>query len=620
MSVINLLPSKVYNRIAAGEVVEKPSSVVKELVENSLDANASSIVIEIVSGGKTLIKVSDNGDGISKDQIKKALLSHATSKISCVDDLNDIRSLGFRGEALPSIASVSKLKITSKPRDQELGAYVTCAGGIIDGPYDVGFVDGTEIEVNNLFFNTPARERFLKTDRTEEAEISSLVQRFVLCNPNVSFKYIADGDLILQSFGDGIESAFLRVYGLDALKNCYYLNSEKNGIKIEGYVGKHHFTKSNRGYQSLFLNGRYIIDSTISSAITNAFSSYLMKRQYPFYVLSITIPSDLVDVNVHPNKLSVRFANNGIVYGTVYSVISKLLDGSKEVVEVVKMESQKGIIFTKEKEQEYVRHNNKIQFNNDDLNLHKLVFRDSGSNSIEFKEEINNKKDSVVDIFAENKAYIEKLEQEKAQKKVDNATKQESIIINRDLIFVGQALHTYLIYEDGLDLFLVDQHAAHERLIFDKLMDSFKNKSFEIQSMLIPYILTVNNLEFEFLQDKIRFLNDFGFEIEVFGRNAFKVSSIPVLLSQMNLEKFFFDILADLNQLKEINTQDLFYEKIAQKACKSAIKSGDKLSKLDIDYLTEKLKNNLSLKCPHGRPVCIKITNTEIEKWFKRIV
>ena len=335
MAKINLLSSKIYNRIAAGEVVERPASVVKELVENSLDAGATSISIEIENGGISSIKITDNGCGIEKSELKKALMPHATSKISSLKDLDNISSLGFRGEALASIASVSKITIVSKIDETELGASIYSEGGTFSEPIDCGAIKGTEITVNNLFYNTPVREKFLKTARSEESEISSMVSKFILGNTSVAFKYTADGKIVYQSYGDGFESALICIYGPQILSDCFYIDTEKNGIKIKGYLGKHHFTKGNRTYQTVFLNGRYINNQTISSAVNNAYSSYLMKRQYPFYVLSLSVPTEIVDVNVHPNKLDVRFANNQIIYGSVYSVVSKVLDGTSEVLNIV---------------------------------------------------------------------------------------------------------------------------------------------------------------------------------------------------------------------------------------------------------------------------------------------
>lgn len=620
MSKINILSSKIYNRISAGEVVERPASVVKELVENSIDAGASSIMVEIIDGGITSIKVIDNGSGIEKSQIKNAILPHATSKISKLSDLDCITSLGFRGEALASIASVSRFSIISKTKDVELGVKLYAEGGENVSVTDIGALDGTEVIVDNLFFNTPAREKFLKSPRSEEGEISSYIVRLILSNPNISFKYIADGKTIYQSFGDGLESAFVSIYGLEVVKNCFKIETEKNGIKICGYIGKHHYTKSNRSHQSIFLNGRYVINQTIASAISNAYSSYLMKRQYPFYVLSIILPAETVDVNVHPNKLDVRFSNNQIVYSTIYSVISKVLDGSSEIVNIVSNQSydktSNNNSISNDISNNYATHNYKTTLKNESFSFDKLNFCDSGTRSVSFKN-IEERKEDYVDIFAENKAYIEKLEREK-QALLEE--KQEEIRIEKQLNYIGQALNTYLIFDDGDDLIFIDQHAAHERIIFDKLKEGYLNKDIPVQPLLLPIILDVNDNELDFLLQKIDFFNKIGMEIEEFGRNSLKISSIPLILENMNVQRFFDLILHDLNSLKDLNIDDILFDKIAQKACKSAIKSGDSISQEEIKIILEQIKCNFGLKCPHGRPIAVKITRNEVDKWFKRIV
>ncbi len=629
MSVINVLTSKIYNRIAAGEVVERPASVVKELVENSLDAGADNITVEIISGGIASIKITDNGSGIEKSELKKALLPHATSKISTLSDLDNITSLGFRGEALASIASVSKLTIVSKPKNQELGASITSEGGEMGEIIDCGAVLGTEITVNNLFFNTPAREKFLKTARSEENEITSIMSKFILGNTSVSFKYIADDKVVYQSYGDGFESAISNIYSPSIINDCFYIDTIKNGITINGYIGKHHFTKGNRSYQTIFLNGRYILNQTISSAISNAYSSYLMKRQYPFYVLSISVPTEIVDVNVHPNKLDVRFTNNQIIYGSIYSVVSKVLDGSMEAISIVTDKTKNNIEYTSNISNDYVKHSVDVDTNSfnekpiDKINLGFSKLKTNVANSIEYNEEINlgNNK-SEVDIFAENKAFLEKLEKEKNLKIEFNEQKfeQQQALLERDLFYVGQVLNTYLIFDDGQDMYLVDQHAAHERILFDKLNFALKNASIVKQPLLFPFILNVNSLEFDFVLSKIDAINSLGIEISEFGSNSFKISAIPAFLSEMNIQKFFDDILGDLSALKNITLNELLTDKLAQKACKSAIKSGDSLTEFEIKSLIDKLKENIALKCPHGRPVAVKITRMEIDKWFKRIV
>lgn len=630
MSEINLLSSKIYNRIAAGEVVERPFSVVKELVENSIDAGSKNINVEISDGGKSVIRVFDDGSGIEKDQLKKALLPHATSKIATLDDLDDITTLGFRGEALASIASVSKITITSKPENQQSGARISAEGGNIGEITDDASPDGTEIVVRNLFYNTPAREKFLKTDRGEESDISAIMAKFILGNPNVAFKYVADGKVVLQSFGDGLESAMISVYGSGIIKDCFYIDSEKNGIKIKGYIGKQYFSKPNRSYQSSFMNGRFVVNQTISAAVTNAYSSYMMKRQYPFYVLSVELPPETVDVNVHPNKTDVRFSDNRIVYGAIYSVLSKVLDGSGEALNIV---IEKNSINTNDITNDYVTHNglnqssaivkeprnvkgNEKSLPYENYSYNTLLFCDSGKIDNLSVDSDNNAKPE--DIFAENKAYLESLEKKKEE--LLNKPVQQVVEIETDLRFVGQVLNTFLVFDDGNDIYFVDQHAAHERILFDKFMDQIKSGTIDVQPLLIPYIENVNQEEYTFLLDNVKAFDALGIEISDFGKNSIKISTLPTCFIDMNVKGFLFDVLSDLRGLKSLSIDNILREKIAQKACKAAIKSGDSVSDDEVVIVADAIKKNMGLKCPHGRPVVVKITRTEIDKWFKRIV
>ena len=619
---INLLSSKIYNRIAAGEVVERPFSVVKELVENSIDAAATNISIDIENGGISSITITDNGLGIEKSELKKALLPHATSKISKLKDLDNIESLGFRGEALASIASVSKISIISKPKEQESGAEIYAEGGDIFEIKDCAADNGTVISVRNLFYNTPVREKFLHTERSEENEVTSTVARFILGNPNISFRYTANGKVIYNSYGDGFKSAMACIYGVNTLDDCYYIDVEKNGIKVQGYISKQYYSKGNRSYQTAFINGRYVVNQTVVAAIANAYSAYVMKRQYPLYILNITMPTEIVDVNVHPNKLDVRFSNNQIVYGTIYSVISKVLDGSSAALNIVVEKDIKEVkpLVLPKAEKNPVNYRDEKPLKTD-FSLDTIIFKDSNTKSLSYnnvKIEEENEQSQTVDIFAENKLFLENLAKNEKQQATEVV--QTAITTDRDFKFIGQILNTYLVFEDGVDLYIADQHAAHERILFDKLNDSLKKSETVSQPLLLPYVLNVNNVEYEFLSSKIKVLNSMGIEINEFGRNAFKVSAVPTFLTDMNLQKFFDDILSDLNTLKTFTVNDILMEKLAQKACKAAIKSGDKLSDIEISTLLDKLKENIGLKCPHGRPVAVKITRMEIDKWFKRIV
>lgn len=614
MSKINVLSSKIYNRISAGEVVERPASVVKELIENSIDAGAKSITIEIIDGGLTSVKIIDDGYGMNKEDLALSILPHATSKLKDVDDLNCIKTLGFRGEALPSIASVSKLQITTKTANSEFGSRLYTEGGDDVQITETGAFDGTEVIVSNLFFNIPARSKFLKSVKGEESEITSYVSKLILANPFISFKYYANDKLIYQSFGDGFESAFVSIFGVKILNDCFYIDTEKNGIKLSGYISKHYFTKPNRGYQTACVNGRYVINQTISSAVSNAYSSYLMKRQFPFYVIYLSVPEESVDVNVHPNKLEIRFSNNQIVYSTVYSILSKVLDGRSEAVNIIVENDKKQTDLTECDKQivsEYEKHEQQKSTNV----FYDITFNDSGRTS----KPTSKKESEDFDIFLENKKYLEKLELEQ---NFNKNTKAEpiSIKIDKKLKFIGQALNTFLILEDGEDLYLIDQHAAHERLIFDSLKKNFNRKKIDVQPLILPYVIEVNDEEFSFIKSKLEFFKIFGMEIEEFGFNSYKISTIPLILSEMDIGKFFDLVLADLNQLKQLNIEDLLFDKFAQKACKSAVKAGDKLTQSEIDLIIQGVSDNLGLKCPHGRPVVVKIIRQEIDKWFKRIL
>ncbi len=623
MSRINILPKTIYNRISAGEVVDRPYSVVKELIENSIDAGSKNISIYIEKGGKQLIKIEDDGCGIEKEDLHNAFLPHATSKLCCVEDLYKISTLGFRGEALASISSVAGVRICSKTLNSDFCYEISCNGGEIGQVKECQGFDGTIIEVRNLFYNTPAREKFMKTDKGEESDISNIISKFILSNPEISFSYYIEDKLSMQSYGGGTEEALLAVYGNQTLHDCYCISTIKNGIEISGYISKPHFTKSNRTYQSVFLNGRCITNATISSAVQNAYSSYLMKRQYPFYVLYVNVPTEIVDVNVTPNKSDVRFANNQIIYGSIYSVISSVLDGRATALEI--------ITDTPEEVKESVKEelNQVAQETRDFLNsIQNTTKKEEKSIKYESIEKVLPDRitfnDSVVDsyttqsvipqiqgqdIYEENKKYLDSLNKP-VQEKIDFSFYQ----------YKGNLFNTYLIYEYGREVFLIDQHAAHERLIYDKLKKSIASHNVILQPMLVPYIWNLNMQEFAFIQEKIDYIREIGFEIEEFGTNTYKISAVPLDLQDIDLSDFLGELVSDTSSLRGIKLEELIKDRIAMQACKSAVKGGMALSQNEIDSLFESLSLNFGLKCPHGRPIAIKIEKTQIEKLFKRIV
>ncbi|MBQ3235759.1 MAG: DNA mismatch repair endonuclease MutL [Clostridia bacterium] len=631
MSKINLLDKKVYTQIAAGEVVERPSSVIKELVENSIDAGATEIKINIFGGGKDVIEVSDNGSGILKDDLLKTILPHATSKIRDIDDIVGIKTLGFRGEALASIASVSKLRITTKTEGEEIGYTMEVSGGENPEIYEAPANKGTYITVSNLFFNTPARQKFLKTVRSEENDVTDTVTRLILSNPDISFKYSIDDVEQISSYGDGIEDAVTAVYGNSFLSECIKISNYVHGVKIEGYVGKINYTKANRTYQTVILNGRYIQNQTIQSAIMNAYSGYLMKRRYPMAVLYISLPSEIVDVNVTPNKSDVRFIDNSVIYGAVYSTISKVLDGSDSALdiilpshdrllkspEMVRKEMELGI--TEEKpEITIITSKGNDKPNTSDYKYDKFDFEIFGNISAVAEDKLKSgsisqsqRSPENVDVFAENKRYIEELERKNTQS--IQPYKEEK------LKYVGQALNAFLIFERGGDLYLVDQHAAHERIIYNKLVFARATGDNPTQPLLVPYTLKVNSVEREYVNDKMSYIKGLGFDMEQTADGNFNIYEIPLELTDIELDAFFEDVLYDYSLRRE-TIPEVINEKLMQKACKSAVKAGMKLSDGEVESLMKLLNDDITLKCPHGRPIAIRITRAEIDKWFKRVL
>lgn len=686
--MINILPPEVYNRIAAGEVVDRPYSVVKELVENAIDAGATEITVEAEGGGKKLIRVTDNGSGIKKDDLKAAFLPHATSKLKTADDLAAIFTLGFRGEAVASVASVSKTTILSRAKGEE--AYsLTVEGGVFGEISPAGGAEGTVVTVENLFYNTPARLKFLKSDASEEGDITAIMARFLLSRPEISFTYLVNGKVRYRSFGDGLESALAVVYGAGTLQNCISIRAEKHGMRLFGYIGNRAYNKPNRSYQSLFLNGRYIVNQTVALAVTNAYGSYLMKRQYPFYVLFLEVPPEVVDVNVHPNKADVRFADNRIVYGTVYSVISAVLDGSSAALEYISpaisstVGKNKGAVSplpeapakapaaqpapanavseasapafkavpkpaeaplsvpaaapqTAAASQAAATPNpnepkpaakpaprmsveeakKELAFEIPKLHGRERVraLEEEKPNTFEVRSPLASSRpapqEAQEDAFEENKKYLLERDERAKQQKIDPAT----------LIFRGVLFETYLIFERGDEAYFIDQHAAHERLIYEKLKKKCEARAPLSQPMLMPYILTVNAQEFSFLTSQFEALRALGFDIDEFGGTSVKVSAVPLDLFGMDIEAFFREVLSSMESLRAIRLSDIARDKLATMACKAAVKGGERLTEEEAKRLLSDMDGDMGLKCPHGRPAVVRMKKSDFEKLFKRIV
>lgn len=673
--MIRLLAPNVYNKIAAGEVVDRPYSVVKELVENAIDAGATEITVEIEKGGKKRVRVTDNGSGIAKEDLPLAYSSHATSKLETAEDLFHIHTLGFRGEAIASVASVSHMEIVSRTEGNDAYA-LSCSGGVLGEVRPAAGANGTVVTVDDLFYNVPARLKFLKSDTAEEGDIGGFMARFLLSRPEISFTYLSDGKLKYRSFGDGLSAALVAVYGAETLKNCTEIRAEKHGIRLYGFLGNRNFYKANRTYQSLFVNGRYVVNQTVGAAVTNAYASYLMKRQYPFYVLFLEVPPEVVDVNVHPNKADVRFADNQIIYGCVYSIVSAVLDGNSKALEYIvsspkfgetaaqdtlfegdsalpqeqtegksseKLEPfstlptanaadqpmrdsssrrNDGVVQTGAPSMSYAQAKKELAF---DVSIPKgdePQFLDREKVVLEVRQPAmpslapSSMEGASVsakpqeDVFAENQRFLREQTAKMRQDRVDPAS----------LEYKGELFRTYLIYQAGDVAYFIDQHAAHERILYDRLKEAWETRSVVSQPMLIPFVLTLNGQEFAFLEKNFSVLREIGFEIEEFGDTSVRVSAVPADLMEIDLNAFFHDVLSSMESLRAIRLVDLLKDKLATAACKAAVKGGESLSLQEVRALIEQMDGDTGMKCPHGRPAVVKMKKSEFEKLFKRIV
>ena len=628
MPKINVLDSSIFNRISAGEVVEKPASVVKELVENSIDAGATSITIEIKEAGVKEIKITDNGCGIEFEDLQSAFLPHATSKIKNVEDLDGISTLGFRGEALASVGSVAMVTLQSKTKDCEFGGKIEVEGGVIGKPEIFACVEGTSISVKNLFYNVPARAKFLKSNKVEEGNITSYITRLILANPKISFKYIVDDDIIYQTNGNDLKEAIYTIYGKEAVNNIIPLKCKVGNIEVEGYICKPSFCKPNRTYQTLMINGRYVVNQLISTAVYNAYENFVMKGKFPFFVLNISIPFEDVDVNVHPNKLEVKFKPNinmfGIVNNAVANELLQLNNVFEGEIEAVRDEDAKintsfdfvkvvgGHSFSTSLEQE---ENSKNDHNNEIKTATIFSTNDNLFSSSPIKTLHSDDNDIYYNIF--KRVNESETKQEDVFYVNENNEKDNNVSFTSRVL--GTLFNTYIMLEKDDELYLIDQHAGHERVLYDNFKKQFEENSVVRQELLVPYTFTVNHEEANLLSTEIENINSLGFNIEPFGNNVFKITNVPLILQDINLKEFIDDSLKNLNKISKTN--EVVKDFIATKACKAAVKGGQKLSENEINYLLAKIyQEKTTLLCPHGRPVCVKMTKEQIEKMFKRKV
>lgn len=593
MGNIVILDENTANKIAAGEVVERPASVVKELCENSIDAKATSITVEINNGGISLIKIIDNGTGIQGDDVEIAFEKHATSKIRKVEDLNSISSMGFRGEALSSISAVSKLELTTKTLNENTGTKIKIEGGVLKEKEECGCPKGTTVIVKDLFFNTPARYKFLKKDYTEAGYVEDVVTMLALGNPNISFKLIINASLVLQTPGNGemLTTAY-SIYGNNA-KSTIGVDYEQDGIHITGLAGKPEIARSNRSHQIFFINNRVVKNRTMSSAVEEAYKTLMQVGKYPFVILNLEINPELVDVNVHPTKQEVRFSEEGKIFSSIFHAVKNSLFSGESLIpdySLMKIEEP----WQKEKMPEKssgfpLKSGLKQQDYGKNF---------EGGNSYGFHDNASKYPKYLQGTFSEIKE-----EQE----------------FYRTFKIVGSAFLTYILVEDGADMYIIDQHAAHERIMYEKLKKDHEEGKQVSQMLLIPEVLEIKHKEYELLKNNADIIESLGIAIEDFGSGSIKINSLPFLCDKDNAKEIVLELIDQLAENQKENKKNKKDKLLYMLACKSAVKANSALSDQEIAALIESM-NGLEnpYTCPHGRPTIIRMTKYEIEKRFGR--
>ncbi len=619
--MIAVLDKDTIDKIAAGEVVERPASIVKELLENAIDAGATSITVEIKDGGKSLIRVTDNGSGIAKDEVRIAFLRHATSKIQSADDLQNITSLGFRGEALSSIAAVSKMEMITKVRSEMVGHWYVIEGGIEQSFEEVGAVDGTSIIVRDLFFNTPARRKFLKSNQTEAAHIAELVEKIALSHQDVSIRLIANNQAKLQTSGNGnLKDSIYRLYGREVAMALLPVEYRAQGIEITGVIAKPEVSRASRSMEMYFVNGRYIKAKTIASAIEEGYGNRLMQHQYPFTVLNYHIPPEVMDVNVHPTKMEVRFSEEVKIYEvTRDAIVSALME--KELIKRVEAD--------------------RVQLKRvSDLPVSDVKQKGKISEAFETKPQHNQRKIQerienyqVQSDPVSNPIFLDRPQEEKTNQVVDKAwnSTEEVPVVGEQLKFldkknlhlhkiVGQIFGTYWIVEFNQKMIVIDQHAAHEKVLYERLMKQYQN-TVPSQMVVPPILLTLTAIEADALNQNQKVLSDLGFHIENFGGNEYRIDGVPSILPSVSKKEMLKELIAELADHNQLKTPESIIAKTASMACKAAVKGNHTLSILEAKALIDELMSlENPYNCPHGRPTMFEMSKHEIEKKFKRIV
>ena len=698
MSKIQVLDPITIDKIAAGEVIERPASVVKELVENAIDAGATAVVVEIKEGGISFMRITDNGCGIDREDVRSAFLRHSTSKIRSVDDLVHIGSLGFRGEALSSISAVSQVELITKTKDQTFGTLYRIAGGKEEDLEDTGAPDGTTFIIRQLFYNTPARRKFLKTPMTEASHVGDLMTRLALSHPHISFQFINNGQSKLHTSGNGkLKDVIYHIYGREIAANLLNADYESNGIKITGFLGKPVISRGNRNFENYYINGRYAKNNIIARAIEDGYKDFTMQHKYPFVVLHIEIDGEHVDVNVHPTKMELRFNNQQEVYNTIYAAIEQGLHEKQLIPHVEMPEPKAAPVRTEQKvkkpvipppqernldyfmgkmKERVMKEYEERKASKDSLQKNQESLQNQASDMQQNTAE--SKKDALENVKREGQYISKNAEQAgmynvvREEKNVYMAEKQlsspeeanvvpeessvipeksqeqnkqnvqqeytdiaknakqmelfEDNLLTREAMqkykVVGQVFETYWLVEYGNNLYIIDQHAAHERVLYEKTLKSMKTREFTSQMISPPIVLTLGMQEAELLETYMDQFTRIGFEIEEFGQDSYAVRAVPDNLFSIAKKDLLMEMIDSLSdEITRNLSLDLIDEKIASMSCKAAVKGNMKLSIQEVDALIgELLSLDNPYHCPHGRPTIIAMTKRELEKKFKRIV
>ena len=694
MPQIEVLDEQTIDKIAAGEVVERPSSVVKELVENAIDAKATAITVEIKEGGTSLIRITDNGCGIEAAQIPIAFYRHSTSKIRKVEDLVRISSLGFRGEALSSIAAVAQVELITKTPEQFTGSRYLIEGGKEVSLAEIGAPNGTTFLVKNLFYNTPVRRKFLKSAQTEAGYVNDLMERIALSHPEISFKFINNGQIRLHTSGNGkLKDIIYHIYGRDIAANLLEIHAEYEGFSVDGFIGKPIIARGNRNFESYFINGRYIKSTLIAKALEDGYRGFMMQHKYPFTVLTISLDGTLVDVNVHPNKMELRFSNGEILYQQLAALLSTRLRESELIPKVAVHEEKKqerrpkiqpqeapepfeqkrlerlraAVAKDSPYERKYPERNRpetgtsgqetagqasvlreQITYGTEypgSFPVEQKLLCEEKTDSSEtqkqekngevfFPDSVNTDSQEVLAEHALQQTLFDAAEQ-KAEEQADTEgsdfsdadlkSKQEWKLLSKQARphhrIIGQLFETYWLVEYQEQFYMIDQHAAHEKVLFERTMKAYREKEFTSQMISPPIILSLTMQEEVLLKKFLPEFEKLGYEIEHFGGKEYAVNAVPGNLYGLNGQSLLLELMDGLGNMSEKDTPDLVVEKIASMSCKAAVKGNQKLSRPEIEHLIDEL---LTLEnpyfCPHGRPVIVSMTKYEIEKKFKRIV